>query len=76
RNRQIIVTEALTTNVRIRTSTCTAFVAIDPKWETPHYWTIIKNASPPFTDYYLLASLDLERDATGAIGRVSAENAV
>ncbi|MGO7695604.1 ABC transporter permease, partial [Rhizobium leguminosarum] len=53
-----------------------AFVAIDPKWETPHYWTLIKNASPPFTDYYLLASLDLERDASGAIGRVSAENAV
>ncbi|NKL76976.1 ABC transporter permease [Rhizobium leguminosarum] len=54
----------------------TAFVAIDPKWETPHYWTLIKNASPPFTDYYLLASLDLERGASGAIGRVSAENAV
>ncbi|MGO7249366.1 ABC transporter permease, partial [Rhizobium brockwellii] len=53
-----------------------AFVAIDPKWETPHYWTLIKNASPPFTDYYLLASLDLERNASGAISRVSAENAV
>ncbi|MGO7815291.1 ABC transporter permease, partial [Rhizobium ruizarguesonis] len=47
----------------------TAFVASEPKWETQHYWTIIKNASPPFTDYYLRAALDLERDASGAIGR-------
>jgi putative spermidine/putrescine transport system permease protein len=53
-----------------------AFVAIDPEWASPRYWTILKTASPRLTDFYLLAAIDLERDASGAITPVSPDSAV
>src|SRR5262245_17410384 len=53
-----------------------AFVDIDPQWGTPRYWLILKQAMPRLTDFYLLAALDLSRDETGAIAKVTPENAV
>jgi putative spermidine/putrescine transport system permease protein len=53
-----------------------AFAAIDPQWDTPHYWRILKHAMPRLTDFYLLAALDLRRDETGAIVGAVPENAV
>ena len=53
-----------------------AFVEIDEQWGTPRYWRILDQAMPELTDFYLLAALDLSRDETGAITRVTPENAV
>jgi putative spermidine/putrescine transport system permease protein len=53
-----------------------AFVAIDEQWATPRYWRILKQAMPKFTDFYLLAALDLSRDEAGKITGVTPENAV
>jgi putative spermidine/putrescine transport system permease protein len=53
-----------------------AFVAVDEQWGTPHYWRILKQAMPELTGFYLLAALDLTRDASGAITAVTPENAV
>ena len=53
-----------------------AFVAIDAEWASPHYWKILKQASPALTDFYLLAALDLQRDASGAITPVPPDSAV
>lgn len=40
---------------------------IDKKWAQPQYWKAISEALSPVTDRYLLASLDLTRDASGSI---------
>jgi len=45
----------------------TAFVAIDPKWGELETWGAIRRASGPVTDYFLLAAVDLRRDAAGHI---------
>jgi len=53
-----------------------ALLAISSKWATPEPWAAIKQASGPLTDFYLLAALDLKRDASGAIRKVpSSESA-
>jgi putative spermidine/putrescine transport system permease protein len=44
-----------------------AFIAIDPKWGEVETWGAIKRASGPVTDFFLLAAVDLKRDATGHI---------
>jgi putative spermidine/putrescine transport system permease protein len=53
-----------------------AFGDIDPQWGTPRYWRILKQAMPRLTDFYLLAALDSSRDESGAITKVSPDNAV
>ena len=53
-----------------------AFAAIDEQWDMPRYWRVLKQAMPTFTDFYLLAALDLHRDETGAIAGVAPENAI
>ncbi len=45
---------------------------VDARWEDPAYWQAIKDNASPYTDAFLLASLDLERDATGAITQMPA----
>ena len=45
----------------------TALVAIDPKWGELETWGAIRRASGPLTDYFLLAAVDLRRDAAGHI---------
>ncbi|MFM2035537.1 MAG: hypothetical protein RL459_802 [Pseudomonadota bacterium] len=50
-------------------------LAHDPRWgELPYWWAIAKNSSR-WTPDYLLASVDLKRDAQGSIVRVGADEA-
>ncbi|MEP7299840.1 MAG: ABC transporter permease [Burkholderiales bacterium] len=50
-----------------------ALLALDPRWgEAPYWQAIAKNASR-WTPDYLLTSIDLKRDAKGAIERVEPE---
>lgn len=42
-------------------------VAIDPRWAEVEYWRAISNNDRAYSDYYLLASLDLKRDTQGDI---------
>ena len=41
--------------------------AIDPIWNERETWAVIRRATRPVTDFYLLAALDLRRDAGDAI---------
>jgi len=45
-------------------------------WGKIETWGAVKQALPRFTDFYLLAALDLKRNASGDIVAVSNENAV
>ncbi|MBG6072712.1 ABC transporter permease [Polaromonas sp. CG_9.7] len=50
-------------------------LAHDPRWaELPYWWAIAKNSSR-WTPDYLLASVDLKRDAQGQVIRVGADEA-
>ncbi|WP_163575033.1 ABC transporter permease [Halomonas faecis] len=49
-------------------------IDIDPAWGEAATWQGIKAAAPPRTDRYLLASLDLEREANGEIQRVDQQD--
>jgi putative spermidine/putrescine transport system permease protein len=51
-------------------------VAADPKWGERETWAVIRRAGGPVTDFYLLAALDLRRDADGAVTAVPAEQAI
>ncbi|CAO3430825.1 ABC transporter permease [Azospirillum doebereinerae] len=42
-------------------------IGINPAWGEHATWAAIKSASGPVTSYYLLAAVDLTRDADGAI---------
>jgi putative spermidine/putrescine transport system permease protein len=45
---------------------------IDARWSDPAFWQAIKDNASPYTDAFLLASLDLQRDSAGAIGKMPA----
>ncbi|MGM0701368.1 MAG: ABC transporter permease [Pseudomonadota bacterium] len=49
-------------------------IDIDPAWGEAATWQGIRAAAPPRTDRYLLASLDLEREADGEIQRVDQQD--
>ena len=53
-----------------------ALIAIDAKWADPATLGILRQQSGRLTDFYLLAALDLERDPSGSIKRVSVEHAI
>jgi putative spermidine/putrescine transport system permease protein len=40
---------------------------IDKRWADGAYWAAIQGNASPYTDAFLLASLDLERDSTGSV---------
>lgn len=40
---------------------------VDKKWADTAYWLAIKDNASPYTDAFLLAALDLERDKSGKI---------
>ncbi|MFI4952285.1 MAG: ABC transporter permease [Burkholderiales bacterium] len=42
-------------------------IGIDPKWGERDTWAAIRRAGGPVTDFYLLAALDLQRDADNSI---------
>jgi len=43
------------------------FVAIDPMWDQLETWGALRRAAGPVTDFFLLAALDLKRDAGGRV---------
>ena len=43
---------------------------IDQRWNDPAFWQAIKANASPYTDAFLLASVDMERDGSGAITRM------
>ncbi len=51
-------------------------IAINPKWGERETWAVIRRAGGPLTDFYLLAAVDLRRNADGAIASVPSEQAV
>ena len=49
---------------------------IDERWAEPATWSVIQRALPASTDFYMLASVDLRRDAQGNIVAASDDNAI
>lgn len=49
---------------------------IDERWTERDTWSVIQRALPQQTDFYLLAAVDLKRDAQGAIRQASDDNAI
>lgn len=45
---------------------------VDDRWSDPSFWKAIQDNASPYTDAFLLASVDLERDTAGAITRMPA----
>ena len=50
-----------------------ALLSLDPRWGEAPYWQAIAKNGSRWTPDYLLSSVDLRRDAQGAIGRVEPE---
>lgn len=50
--------------------------AIDERWGDPATWQVIQRALPAHTDFYLLASVDLRRDAEGTIVAANDDSAI
>jgi putative spermidine/putrescine transport system permease protein len=53
-----------------------AVIAIDERWGNQRYWSTVKQAAKPYTDFYLLAAVDFQRDRNGNITPVPAERAL
>ena len=53
-----------------------AMLELDPRWGELPYWQAIERNRSPYTDAYLLSSLDLQRDKAGQIVQVSEEQAI
>lgn len=53
-----------------------ALVTLDPRWGEVETWGALKRATGPFTDFYLLAALDLKKDAAGSLHSVEDERAI
>lgn len=53
-----------------------AIIAIDKRWGNLRYWSAVKQAARPYTDFYLLSAIDFERDAKGNIKRVPGDRAL
>jgi putative spermidine/putrescine transport system permease protein len=53
-----------------------AILAIDKRWGEQRYWAAVRQAAKPYTEFYLLAAVDLERDKDGNIVQVPAERAL
>lgn len=49
---------------------------LDPAWGEPPIWQALKRSSTPYTDLYLLAAVDLERDHAGNIVAVPPDQAI
>ena len=51
-------------------------IEINPRWADPETWAAVHRASGPGTAYFLLAALDLNRNATGRIIPAPADEAI
>ncbi|WP_020394017.1 ABC transporter permease [Thiolinea disciformis] len=49
---------------------------INPRWSDPKVWQALKNTAPRLTDRYLLASVDVERNAQGDLQFVAPDKKV
>lgn len=47
----------------------TWFIELDKRWGEPPFQQAMKRAASPVTDFYLLATLDLNRDLNGSVSR-------
>jgi putative spermidine/putrescine transport system permease protein len=53
-----------------------AVIGIDPVWNDRNTWATIKRTSTPYTWFYLLAALDLQRNADNGVQWISSDRAV
>jgi putative spermidine/putrescine transport system permease protein len=53
-----------------------ALLDVDPQWGERQTWAAIRRAGGPVTDFYLLAAVDLRRDADDAIAAAPANESV
>jgi putative spermidine/putrescine transport system permease protein len=53
-----------------------AVLRAEPAWGQVETWGALARARGPWTDFFLLAALDLKRDAAGTINQVGEEQAV
>ena len=53
-----------------------AVVAAHSGWQDPALWSVIARERSALTDYYLLASLDMQRGADGAIAPMPADRSI
>jgi putative spermidine/putrescine transport system permease protein len=53
-----------------------ALAAVDERWADRAYWAAIRHAAGPLTDFYLLAALDLRRDADGRLAHAPEDEAI
>jgi putative spermidine/putrescine transport system permease protein len=53
-----------------------ALIDLDKRWGERETWAAIKRAKGPLTDFYLLAAVDMQHDATGSIVRSPEERAI
>jgi len=51
-------------------------IGMDKRWGDKLYWSAVKRAAAPYTDFYILSAVDLKRDSDGNIVRVPAERAL
>jgi putative spermidine/putrescine transport system permease protein len=51
-------------------------IALDSRWADREHWVAIKRNAYPYTDYYLLTSVDLKRNVEGAIAKVVSNEAI
>lgn len=56
---------ARTQRAVVGNDTPVSLIEIDDKWADPDYWLVMKQAMPPVTDRFLLASVDLQRTDQG-----------
>ena len=59
-----------------QSSVLKALQAIDPRWGERETWLAIKRAAGPYTDFYLLSTVDLHRRPAGDLARVGPDEAV
>jgi putative spermidine/putrescine transport system permease protein len=52
------------------------FAAVDPALASPEFFAAVRGARGPVSGFYLLAAVDLQHDATGAIERASADQRI
>jgi putative spermidine/putrescine transport system permease protein len=51
-------------------------IALDSRWADREHWAVIQRSAYPYTDYYLLTSVDRKRNAEGAIVNVVSNEAI
>jgi len=65
--RSLLVTSGRRVADQTATSPRQALLDADPKWGERDTWAAIRRSGGPVTDFYLLAALDLRRDADNAV---------